>query len=61
MPSSPVAPALTMMLAPDIARHDHDGISEVHDPTLAVGETPVIQNLEQDVEHVGMGLLDLVE
>ena len=28
---------------------------------MAVGEAAVIQNLEQDVEHVGVGLFDLVE
>ena len=27
----------------------------------AVGEAPVFQNLEQDVEHLRMGLLDLIE
>ena len=29
--------------------------------TLAVGEATLLQNLEQDVEDVGVGLLDLVE
>ena len=28
---------------------------------MAVGQPSVLQNLQQDVEHVGVGLLDLVE
>jgi hypothetical protein len=29
--------------------------------TLGIREVPVLQDLEERVEHVGMGLLDLVE
>ena len=44
-----------------VARHDDDGVLEVDDPALSVGEAAVVQELEQDVEDVRMGLLDLVE
>ena len=36
-------------------------VAEVHRAALAVGQAPVIQDLEQRVEHVRMGLLDFVE
>jgi hypothetical protein len=41
--------------------HDDDRVLEVHLVALRVREVPVFQDLEQGVEHVGMGLLDLVE
>ena len=45
----------------DVRRHDHDRVAEVDLAALGVGQLPVLQDLEQDVEHVRMGLLDLVE
>ena len=45
----------------DVAGHDHDRVLEVDGPALAVGQAAVVEDLEQDIEHVGMGLLDLVE
>ena len=36
-------------------------VLEVHHAALAIGEPSVIEHLQQDVEHVGMGLLHLVE
>ena len=44
-----------------VGGHDDDGVLEVHQPALGVGDAAVVQNLEQDIHHVGMGLLDLVE
>jgi hypothetical protein len=46
---------------PEVGRHDEDGVLEVHRTTLGVGQATVLQDLEQRVEHVGVGLLDLVE
>ncbi len=48
-------------LAADVAGHDQDGVAEVDRPALAVGQASVIKHLQQDVEHVGVRLLDLVE
>ena len=36
-------------------------LREVHGAALAVGQPAVVEHLQQDVEHVGVGLLDLVE
>ena len=40
--------------------HDH-GVAEVDRAPLAVGQAAVVQHLQQDVEHVRVRLLDLVE
>ena len=45
----------------DVRGHDDDGVAEVHRPTLRVGQAAVVENLQQRVEHVGVGLLDLIE
>ena len=45
----------------DVAGHDHDRVLEVDRPALRVGQAAVVEQLEQDVEHVGVRLLDLVE
>ena len=44
-----------------IGGHDDDSILKIHVPALGVGNVAIVQNLEHDVEHVGMGLLNLVE
>ena len=49
------------MLAADIGSHDNDGVFEVHGTALSVGQAAVIQYLQQDVEHVGMGLFHFVQ
>ena len=41
--------------------HDDDGVAEVDGATLAVGQASVVEQLEQDVEDVGVCFLDFVE
>jgi hypothetical protein len=48
-------------LGADIGGHDQHRVLEVHGAALAVGEAAVVHDLKQDVEDVGVGLLDLVE
>ena len=45
----------------DVGRHDHHGVLEVHRVALTVRQTAVVEELEERVEDVGVGLLDLVE
>ena len=59
--SSAVRAGVHDVAAADVARHDDDGVPEIHHPALAVGQAPVVEDLQQDVEDVGVGLLDLVE
>src|SRR5690606_3536695 len=49
------------VLAAEVGGHHDDGVAEVHGAALAVGEAAVIEHLQQDVEHVRMRLLDLVQ
>ena len=49
------------VLGADVAGHDHHRIAEVHRAALGIGEATIIQNLQHDVEHVGVGLFDFVE
>ena len=63
---SPARPALVgaraaEQLRADVAGHDDDGVLEADRAALAVGQAPVVEDLEQDVEHVRVRLLDLVE
>ena len=52
---------LEQALAADVARHDDDGVREVRGAPAPVGEAPVVEHLQQQVEDVGVRLLDLVE
>ena len=45
----------------DVGRHDDDRVAEVDRVALGVGDAAVVEHLQQGVEHVRVGLLDLVE
>jgi hypothetical protein len=45
----------------DVRGHDHDHVAEVDLAALRVGQLSVLEDLEEDVEHIGVRLLDLVE
>ncbi len=47
--------------AAEVRRHDDDRVLEVDRAALAVGQPAVVEELQQDVEHFGMRLFDLVE
>ncbi len=48
-------------VAADVGGHDYDAVLEVDGSALPVGEPPVVEQLQHDVEHFRMRLLDLVE
>ena len=48
-------------LAAQVRRHDDDDVLEVDRASLAVGQPSVVEQLQQDVQDLGMRLLDLVE
>src|SRR5262249_12387923 len=48
-------------MTPNVRCHDHDRVLEIDGTPLPVCKTPVVKNLQQDVEHIGMGLFDFVE
>ena len=46
---------------PEVGRQDQDGVAEVDRAALPVGEPAFVEHLQQHVEHVRVGLFDLVE
>src|SRR6266487_2161744 len=51
----------TDVLSADVRGHDDDRIAEIDPPALAVGELAVLEHLQQQVEGIGVGFLDLIE
>ena len=49
------------LLGPEVAGHDDDAVAEVDPAALGVRQVAVLEDLQQDVEHLRVGLLDLVE
>src|SRR5215204_3462174 len=49
------------LLTADVRGHDQDRVGEADGAALAVGEPALVHDLEQHVEDVRVGLLDLVE
>ena len=45
----------------EVRGHDDDSVAEVDGTALRVGQTPIIKHLEQDVEHIRVSLLNLIE
>ena len=45
----------------EIRRHDDHGVAEIHCAPLTIGHASIVEHLQQHVEDVGMGFLDLVE
>ena len=61
-----MVPKPTLALLRDLAgahvgRHDDHGIAEVDRLALAISQATLLQHLQQNVEDVGVRLLDLVE
>ena len=48
-------------IASEVTRHDDDRVLKVHRPTLSVGHTTVVQNLQEDVKDIGMRFFHLIE
>ena len=45
----------------DVRRHDDDRVAEIHLSSQAVSQLAVVQGLEQQVEHVGVGLFYFIQ
>ena len=48
-------------VAAEVRRHDHDGVLEIDRAAFAVREASIVEELQQDVQHFGVRLLDLIE
>ena len=49
------------LLRAQVRGHDDDAVAEVDPAALGVGQVPVLEDLEEDVEDLRVRLLDLVE
>ena len=56
-----LADALQNDIRAEVGSQNDDGILEIHRPSLRIGDPPVVEHLQEDVEHVRMRLFDLVE
>jgi hypothetical protein len=54
-------PRRNEVLAANVRGHYDDRVLEVDGPALGVREAPVVEDLQERVEDVRVGLLDLVE
>ena len=45
----------------DVRGHDDDRVAEINRTSFVIGQTAVVEHLEQDVEYIRVGFLDLVE
>ena len=53
-----------LLLGPTCAQvrgQDQDGVPEVHRAALSIGQAPFVEHLQEDIEDVGVSLLNLVE
>ena len=49
------------VLAADIGSHHNHGVFKVYRAALAVGEAAVVEHLQQNVKHIGVGFFHFVE
>src|ERR1700687_5079593 len=59
--SAVISSVLENVGAPDVRRHDNDGVPEIDRAPLRIGEPSIVQDLEKDVEYIGMCFFDFVE
>ena len=53
--------AVEQELAAEVRGHDDNGVLEVDRAALRIGHAAVVENLQQDVEHIRVRLFDLVK
>ena len=54
-------PVLPDQVGADIARHHDERVSEVDLAALGVGQVAVVEDLQEQIEHLRVGLFDLVQ
>ena len=59
--AKPMVVSRWICVGPHVGGHDEHRVAEVHGAALGVGQPPVLQHLQEDVEHFGVRLLDLIE
>ena len=49
------------MLAADVAGHHNHRVFKVHRAPLPIGQTPIVQHLQQNIKHIGMRFFHFVQ
>ena len=49
------------VLLPNVASHDEDSVGKVHSATLAIRQTTIIHDLEEDIQDFSMCLFNLIQ
>ena len=52
---------LCNLTSSNVGGHNDNGIGEIHMATLSVSQTSFIQNLQKDIEDIGMSLFNLIK
>ena len=55
------ADTFEQILAAEVRGHDQNGVLEINGAPLGIGDAPVVEDLQQHVEHVWMGFLNFVK
>ncbi len=58
---SHASPEVLQLSGTGIGGHNDDAVAEIHEPSVAVGQPALVKHLQQQVEHVAVSLLYLVE
>ena len=48
-------------MSADIRSHDNNGIFKIYSTSFIIGQTTIVEHLQQDIEHIGMCFLDLIQ
>ncbi len=54
-------PTPLQVLGAHVGGHNHNRVAEIHQMPLAVGQPPLVEDLQKRVPHILMGLFNLVE
>ena len=49
------------LLGAEVGRQNNDGIFKIHRSALGIRDAAIVQNLQQNVEHIRMGLFHLIK
>ena len=44
-----------------VAGHHHHGVAEINGPSLGIGEAAIVENLQQQIEHIRVSLFHLIQ
>ncbi len=55
------ANAAALPVGTGVGGHHQNGVFKIHHTALGVGDPAVVQHLQEHIQHIGMGLFNLVK